>query len=77
MRGEVSKEQAKRLSQLKRDRQKVVVEQNKEKEGTEMELETENERRESVSFFGGGRFMFSQMNEFQRWVPSRDVTWAK
>jgi hypothetical protein len=43
-----------------------------------MEIELKNERRkEIVSFFGGGRMMFSQMDKFQCWVASRDVAWAK
>jgi len=32
-----------------------------------METKSENEkRRKIVSFFGGGKFMFSQMDKFQR-----------
>jgi hypothetical protein len=41
----MSKKEVKRLSQLRRDRQKAVVEQNEEEEGTKMEIEPKNERR--------------------------------
>jgi hypothetical protein len=30
----------------------------------------------NVSFSGGNRLMFSQMDKFQRWVVSKDVVWA-
>jgi hypothetical protein len=29
-----------------------------------------------VSFSGGDRLMFNQMDKFQRWVVSKDVVWA-
>lgn len=45
MRG-VNKEEAKRLSQLGGDRQKVVVEHNKEVEGTEMETKIKKRDKE-------------------------------
>jgi hypothetical protein len=43
-----------------------------------MEIELENGRRRKImSFFGGGRLMFSQMDKFQHWVVSKDVAWEK
>ncbi len=30
-----------------------------------------------MNFFGGGRLMFSQMDQFQHWVVSKDVAWEK
>jgi hypothetical protein len=40
----MSEEEAKRLSQLGKDRHKVIIEQKEEKEGTKMEIELENEK---------------------------------
>jgi hypothetical protein len=60
MKGGVNKEEVERLSHLERDWQKVVLEQNKEEEGTKMETKSENKRRrKNVSFSNGGRLMFS------------------
>lgn len=43
-----------------------------------MEIELENERRRKImSFFSGGKLMFSQMDKFQHWVVSNDVAWEK
>jgi hypothetical protein len=43
-----------------------------------METKSENEKRKKiVSFFGGSKFMFNQMDKFQCWVANMDVTWAK
>jgi len=57
--GGVNKEEAKRLSQLGGDRQKAIVEHNKEVEGTEMEIKSKNKtRRKIVSFSNGCRLMF-------------------
>jgi hypothetical protein len=59
MRG-VSKEEAERLSQQEKDKQKIALKQNKEEEGTKMETKSENEkRRKNVNFSSGGRLMFS------------------
>jgi len=44
----VNKEEAKRLSQLDKDRQKIVVEQNKEEEGIKMETKLENGRKRKI-----------------------------
>jgi hypothetical protein len=55
MKGGMSKEEIKRLSQLSKDRQKVVDEE----EGIKMETESENEKRKIVSFSNGDRLMFS------------------
>jgi transcriptional regulator of NAD metabolism len=41
----LSKEEAKRLSQLRKDTHKAIIEQKEEEEGIEMEIELENERR--------------------------------
>lgn len=55
MRGIVSKEEAKRLSQPEKYRQKDVVEQKEEEEGTKMDIEPKiGRKRNIVSFFGGG-----------------------
>ncbi len=48
MKGGVSKEEAKRLAQLGRDRMKATLEQKEEEEGTEMEIELENEKRRNA-----------------------------
>ncbi len=45
MRERLNKEEVERLSQIGRDKQKVVVEHKEEKEGIEMETEPENEKR--------------------------------
>jgi len=29
-----------------------------------------------MSFSGGGRLMFNQMDKFQHWVASKNVMWA-
>jgi hypothetical protein len=43
-----------------------------------METELENERRrKNVSFFDGGRLMFSHMDKFQCWATSKDEAWSK
>jgi hypothetical protein len=78
MRRGVSKEDVKRFAQLGKDRQKVIVEQKGEEEGTKMETKLENEiKRKIVSFSNGCRLMFSDMDKFQCWVVTKDVTWAK
>jgi hypothetical protein len=55
MKGGMSKVEIEKLSQLSKDRQKVVDEE----EGIEMETKSENERRKIVSFSSGDRLMFS------------------
>lgn len=56
----MNKEEAERLAQLSRERQKVVVEQKEEEEGTKMKTKPKNEkRRKTVNFSSGGRLMFS------------------
>jgi hypothetical protein len=42
-----------------------------------MEIKLKNERRKIMSFSGGGRLMFNQMDKFQHWVASKNVMWAK
>jgi hypothetical protein len=42
-----------------------------------MEIELEIGRKQNIiSLFGGGWIMFNQMDKFQCWVASRNVTWA-
>ncbi len=64
--GKMSKEEAKRLLQLGKDRHKAIIEEKEEKEGTKMETELENERRQKIaSFFSGGRLMINYMDKSQ------------
>lgn len=48
-----------KFAQLGRDGQNFVIKHKEEEGGTEMGIELENETRKIVSFFGGGRLMFS------------------
>ncbi len=61
----MNKEKAERFLQQKKDRQKVVVEQKEEEEGTKMETEPKNMKKQKImNFSGGGRILFSQMDKF-------------
>ncbi len=53
MKGRMRKEEAERLARLGRDRMKATLEQNEEEEGTKMEIEPKNERKEIVSISSG------------------------
>jgi hypothetical protein len=59
MRRGVNKVEVEKFAQVGRDGQNFAIKHKEEEEGTEMGIELENETRKIVSFFGGGRLMFS------------------
>jgi peptide methionine sulfoxide reductase MsrB len=65
MKGKLNKEKAERILQQKKGRQKVVVKQKEEEEGTKMETKLKNEKKQKImNFSSGGRILFSQTDKF-------------
>jgi hypothetical protein len=80
MRGSAKKVEAKVIAQQRRIKQREVKRTTKNMERIKMEKELEMEKKREqmvINLFNRRKFVFIEINKFQKWMVNKDVTWAK